>query len=49
MNSNKKRILVVYDKTAHARLLKLYLEQSNFLKVREENDPNALINHDKTA
>jgi CheY-like chemotaxis protein len=42
-NSNKKRILVVDDKAANTRLLKLYLERTNHYEVREENDPKAAL------
>jgi DNA-binding response OmpR family regulator len=38
--TEKKRILVVDDQAQNTRLLKLYLEQNDYV-VREENDSNA--------
>jgi CheY-like chemotaxis protein len=43
MKTEKKRILVVDDKAANTRLLKLYLEQTNDYLVREENDATAAV------
>ena len=41
--NTKKRIMVVDDKAANTRLLKLHLEQTNLYEVREENDPGAAV------
>jgi CheY-like chemotaxis protein len=43
LQTDKKRILVVDDKTANTRLLKRYLEQTDEYVVREENDATAAL------
>lgn len=43
MKTEKKRILVVDDKAANTRLLKLYLEQTHDYLVREENNATAAL------
>ncbi|HUR47528.1 MAG TPA: response regulator [Candidatus Saccharimonadales bacterium] len=42
MKTEKKNILVVDDQPGNTRLLKLYLEQNDYV-VREENDPKAAL------
>jgi len=43
MNSEKKRILAVDDRSSNTRLVKLYLEQTNDYLVREENNAKAAL------
>jgi len=43
LNPEKKRILVVDDRTSDSQLVKLYLEQTNNYVVREENDAHAAL------
>ena len=43
LQTEKKRILVVDDKTANTRLLKRYLEQTTDYVVREENAATAAV------
>jgi CheY-like chemotaxis protein len=43
MKPEKKRILVVDDRSSDTRLLKLYLEGTNDYVVREENDARAAV------
>jgi CheY-like chemotaxis protein len=42
-NTEKKRILVVDDKTSDSQLVKLYLERTNGYVVREENNAQTAL------